>query len=758
MRAASRASSPHARLGPAAALAFTLACAATLPVLGQGHGAAEPELAAREDRTLLAALQDELVAGDERALSDFEALFGRVSRRGSASESRNGPGDTVLEVAGEGERPRWEPLRRAAWRLVRKLPKDQRRKLADTQTAALATERSRGEDEDRLLERYPLADGAAAWAEELAARAATSADDLGAASFDRLAQRIASLAQGQPAPRSPAARLRRALALLAVRDLEGAQDELRRTSRALDPKADAGLLRTLGLVQKRVEAAVRARARLERRAPPEGTVAGLLAAYRFTRKDAVPTGTQASPVAARHGRTVFASDGSRLLVVDARTAELEGKLPQDDDEVGPPGTQVVGTVARAGDLVLAPLFFEDFLLPARKAAADAAMQARAEDPKVRGGFYSLFVFDAPGRRQLWCDGESPGNPLDEDPLQGGGRPLGMEGLDETAWRRWACAHVVGRPVADARRIYVPQATAAAEPQLWVAAFERGTSHDQHLALVPAWRTFLGSSLQGGTANATPPVGAANPRLALDPDGRVLVQTDLGFVAALDARTGALEWIVSTREEDAPGRRGPRARANEPHGFQPTNDPPVVVARRGSRPSVLVLAPLEQTAFLGLDVEDGSVLWKVDYGDVGFSYTGAESARVAALAPDVVALYGGQRVVLVDGATGKLLARATATLEPGEWPVGPLAPAGPQACVLPTLGGRAHVLRYAIRRGAPFDRALDDREQVPLEATLSLGEPFPLHEAEGPVGLVCLEERLVAVTGQAVSVYSWRKPD
>jgi outer membrane protein assembly factor BamB len=383
---------------------------------------------------------------------------------------------------------------------------------------------------------------------------------------------------------------------------------------------------------------------------------------------------------------------------------------------------------------------------------------------VRGGFFSLFVFDGRAKRLLWWDGDAglQAGASEDSPH---GRPVGANDLDEGAWQRLAKGHVVGTPLADGRRVYVPLVTSAAEPQVWIAAYDRSTSEESGsaergspLALVPAWRTFLVSSLQVAQPNVQPAVSSANPRLALDADGRLLVQTDLGVVAALDARTGAIEWLVRLGEDDPPPaapRMPRRVREDMGHYYTPTNDPPVVVPGRGSRPGVLVLASLEEKRWLGLSVEDGSVVWKSSFE--GFANNNQESARVAALAPDVVALYGGVSISLVDGQTGKSLLATPAQLEAGAWPVGPLARAGSASFVVPLSSSRACTARYTVKRGPPQDRLADDRETIPVEATLAAGDSYPLRETDGPVGLVCLEGRLVAVTGATVNVYAWRKP-
>jgi outer membrane protein assembly factor BamB len=767
-------------------LAAALALLSPRVCAAQVHAPADPELATLDDRALVAAIEKEISTGDDRVLSDLESLFARVARHGPSADAKNSPGDALVEIAEEGTKVRLETLRATALRLALKLPKEQRRKLAESQAAALATERSRasaaralGEttgDAERFLERYPLVAGSASAAERLASEFFESGDDLGAASLDRLSRRLAVLASAQAPPPSPAARLRRALALLGAHDEDAASSELRRAAHGLDSKnpSDAALLRLVALAQKRVEAAAARRLAREARRPPDGCVADFLASFKFSRREQPQTPLGTAPVAAHVGHTVFASDGSRVLVVDADDLELEGRLPQEDDGVGPPGTGVPGTVTACGDLVLAPLFFESFLLPARRGTIDERARPRGGDePMVRGGFFSLFVFDAPARRLLWCDGDAGIQAgASEDPPRG--RPAGAEDLDETTWQRLALGHVVGKPLADGRRIYVPLVTASNEPQVWIAAYERATGEEQPLELVPRWRTFIVSSLQVGPANSQPLVPAANPRLALDPDGRIILQTDLGVVAALDARTGAIEWLVRLGDEDAIQARPPRRRS-EDYGrlLVPSNDPPVVVAGRGSRPDTVVLASVEEKRFLGLSAEDGSVVWKASFTDAGFSNNGSESARVSALAPDVVALYGGSALAVVDGLTGKSLlgSPASAALDQGESPSGPLALGGASAFVLPLSSGRARTGRFSVRRGPPADPSLDDRETVPLEISLSLSEAFPLRAVghpgaeageretiDGPAGVLCLEDRLVVVTGQAVNVYCWRKPD
>jgi outer membrane protein assembly factor BamB len=743
-----------------------------LAILGTARVFATPDfdLASDDDRAHLASIEKDAAAGNENAVFELEALLASLARLVPPKESKNYPGDLLVEIPDANTQAvRMRSLRALALDAAERLPKDLRQKLIDNQRDASDTERKRGnDDEELLLRRYPLAPGASEQAWRLATRAFEAGDELAAASLDRLGTRLAALQiQGPQIP--PAARIRRASGLIRAGDLDGADALLKKIE--VDAKTPPDLLGLLKVQRLRLDRARARREALEARKPAEGLVPDLLASYAFKKDAPVERGVRfpQAPLAAHRGDTIFASDGSRLLVVDARAGELRGRLPQNDEDVAPPATGIPGTVSIQGDVILAPLFYETFpLLPARGSAADPRRNKNDNDevdPSVRGGFFSLFAIDARALRTLWWDGDVGTSPRAAEDTPHG-RPPGADAVDERTWKVLAGSHVVGRPLQDGRRVYVPLVTSATESQVWIAAYDRKTGESQPLVLVPSWATFLALAplAQGGQPQSSV-MPIANPRLVLDPEGRVIVQTDLGTVAALDARTGALEWIYRFGEIDPNGLRA-RQRGRGPGVYLPSNDPPVVVPGDGTRPSIVVAAAREEECWIGLSCEDGTVVWRSDpwtQNATGlFLHDGTESPRLLALAPDVVLGYGGLGFVAFDGATGASLIEPNAVErnrlnqqgdpQNGSRPIGPGARVGKSLVLLPLSSpagiDRVRPLRYLIRR--------DEQTQRPKVVVLGHATDLPLQGAEGPVSLIPLEDRLVATTLQKVLVYSWGK--
>ncbi|MBI3725919.1 hypothetical protein HY251_18475, partial [bacterium] len=448
---------------------------------------ADVELAPQSDLDRLQAAKASAFAGDARVLSELEELLARTSHETSLGDARNPPGEALVQPAPDDAR--LLPLRTAVLEVVLALPSDLRGKLAQAQANAVATERSRGvDDEEHLIRRYPLMPGAADIARKLAERAFEAGDDLGAASLDRLSRKLERLRSGETAPLSRGALTRKAVARMVEGDADGLDETLARLA-ATDGARGEKEARELRALRDRL-ARERGAARGARALPEKASLV-LSGSYAFTRKeprdeDKKEWRPPQSPVAAHVGDLVFASDGSRLLAVDARTGELKGRLPQDDDESAPLPSTIPGTVTSQGELVLAPIFFESFLLPARESALEKGRKSDSEDadPSVRGGFLSLCAFDASTFRLLWWDGDAGTQPRAAEDAPHG-RPAGAETACEDCWRRLARAHVVGRPLMDGKRVYVPLATSGSESQVWIAAYERSTGESQPLALTPA---------------------------------------------------------------------------------------------------------------------------------------------------------------------------------------------------------------------------------------------------------------------------------
>jgi hypothetical protein len=331
----------------------------------------------------------------------------------------------------------------------------------------------------------------------------------------------------------------------------------------------------------------------------------------------------------------------------------------------------------------------------------------------------------------------------------------MEAVDERTWRRTLMrSHVVGRPVLDGHRVYVALGTAMSESSLWIAAYERRTGEGGSLGMCLAWLRFISLSPQpvsNQVQNSVPPL--INPRLALDPEGRLIFQTnqtDQGTIlGALDVRDGDLEWVRRAVDDDARGR-GARERGA---AYRQTSDPPVIFPGDGTRPSIAVVCSPEDECWLGISCEDGSVLWRSETWTLArsgnFSTSRPEAPRALALSPTVVLGYGGQGFVALDPVTGSSLVDPNRTrfvhLEDGERPVGTAALAGNGMLLIATEQER-------IRKLAFHEEPVRGGKRVEL----SLGERLPLQGIgpQGPVHLIALEGRIVATTPARVLVHSW----
>lgn len=723
---------------------FTLAL--TLAAVAAGGAAAAPEfdVAKEDERAKLAALERDAKAGDDAAVYAMDEVFAKLARPAARGgpDVKNAPADLLLDeppVPGSGGIT-MKSLRTHAFEVAKRLPAGIRKKLIEAQKEGQNTERQRGADDEALLiRRFPFAPDAAANAWRFAQRAFDEGDDLGAVSWDRLAAKLAGL-QLQTQPPPFAAHARRASVLIRAGDLEGAEALLQR----VESNHDAAPKLVATLRERIVRARVRREALAGRR-PPEGLLPDLFASYQLNMAEAASTTPTvfAPPVAAHVGDLVLASDGSRLVGVDARTGELQGRLPAHDPKFSPPATGIPGLVAAHGDFVATSFFCEKFVLESRGGLGASGRSSKGDpdeaDPSVRGGYFSLFAYDARGLRLLWWDGDTSGR----------GRPAGMDSLDDRGWQFFAGKHFVGRPAIDGKRVYVALASTLTESTLWVVALERRSGESGSLVLVPVWTTFLSLSTQpvtNQTQNLNVPT--VNPRLSLDTEGRLFVQTDQDVLAALDVRTGGIDWLRRANEEDS----SRAARARHGAGYRATSDPPVAFAGDDKRPSVLVAASPADERWLGLSCEDGSTLWRSDTWTQtrsgGFTPGRGEGPRVLALSSSVALGYGGQTFVAFDAFTGAVLVEPNKVravrLEDHERLVGSAAPAGPGLLLLPTDQGRMRKLAFR------------EETKAARRVELTLGEDTHLQgTAPGaPIHLIALEGRLIATTPARVLVYTW----
>ncbi len=731
---------------------------------GAALAAPEFDLARDEERTKLATIEREAKDGNDASVYALDEVLSLVARTAPQRDAKNPPGDMLLEpAAGGAGAPAATPgaapdgttgitmrsLRALALDVARRLPLAMRKKLVEAQRDAEASERKRGnDDEEILLRRFPLAPDSCVAAWRLADRASEAGDEGVALAWDRLAAKLAAL-QPQPPDAPPSSFLRRANMLVRAGDVDGAEALARRHE--AQPGASAALV---ALARERLSHARLQHEALDARRPPEGLIPDLIASYQFNRADsasAVPV-VMAPPVAAHVGDVVFASDGSRLLAVDARAGQLRARLPQGDDEkIVPPPTTIPGYVSALGELVVTPLFYEPIILATRESGVPRANRSDLDeaDASVRGGFFSLWAYDAAALRLLWYDGDKGTSPraATDDP---GSRPPGMESVDERTWRALMRAHVIGKPLIDGRRVYLALGTSMSESNLWIAAYERRTGDGGSLGMALAWRRFISLSPQpvsNQVQNSVPPI--MNPRLALDPEGRIIFQTDQGVVGAVDVREGNLDWVRRPNDEDARAQRA-QQRAG---ACRPTSDPPVIFAGDGTRPSIAVVTSPDDESWLGVSCEDGSILWRSESWTQArsgnLSPNRPESPRALALSATAVLGYGGQGFVAFDPVTGASLLDPTRTrfvrLDDNERPAGAAALAGNGMALIATDQERLRKLAFheeTVRSGRRIE--------------LSLGERLPLQGIgqQGQVHLIALEGRVVATTPARVLVYSW----
>jgi outer membrane protein assembly factor BamB/thioredoxin-like negative regulator of GroEL len=202
------------------------------------------------------------------------------------------------------------------------------------------------------------------------------------------------------------------------------------------------------------------------------------------------------------------------------------------------------------------------------------------------------------------------------------------------------------------------------------------------------------------------------------DGVVYFSANLGYVAAVDARTGLIRWITEYPQVPLPVTRNYQPQARE---LEWLNNPPILT------PSLLYVAPLDSRDLLAIERNTGAIRWRAPRPK------GVREARyVLGLTRSSVVL-AGQGLFFVDRDTGQQRLPAVPFSHPREFAVGRGA-ITPSSILCPTDSGL-----YA------FDP----------ESGRSIGEPRRWAGPDEGGNVVSVDGFLVVVSNKQASVhYQW----
>lgn len=627
---------------------------------------------------------------------------------------------------------RWEGLRAAALRRAAKLPPAALTALGKVQDP-LATS-LRNAPAELLVRRYPWSRDGATAAFELIGRAI----ETGAAGRARALRR--GLLEAHP-ELAGGARMATHEALLAIAAGDAARVGSAIAALEAAP-AGAGKAELIERLRAAQVALAPPRApRLAPAPPPGATLVQKATALLTDRPEEAPPGfAPAIPVEA--GGRILVSTGSMLLVLSAEGKPVARVPALSEWPATPPPerTRFAARVWTSGELAATPLVLERWPVPARAEGGPPG----ASDASFAGSFYSLLLVDPASGRLLWWDGDQgPGAPPGEG--QAARPPPGYVGPDAAhapgrgLLERLRQGHVIA-VTGDADRIYAALLFQGDELELGVFAWERdaapqalpapaasGPAAPPPLVLRPAWSavthlfTAERQSEGGGADTAVHPEVAA--ALALDAEGRLVITTDVGPAACVDAHSGDLVWL-----HDAPPQRATPAGGPRRGGFMPAPPP------TPQPPQPAVALPGDLLGFV-----QGAQVVAVDPGGTpAWSVTTGEPPRFLVQGERVVA-YAGNRVVLLAGRTGQVLFESTLG---GDRIAGEAVPSGDGVLIPVVLNGiQPFVRRVEIRQGG-------------AGGYLVVGKTWAVPHHKGPVNLALVGDQLVAASSRRVSLLAW----
>jgi hypothetical protein len=670
------------------------------------------------DRALFGEVETSLARGDhDRAAEILDGLLGRAA---------GAEGSLLVEVAPE----HFRSLAVLAFERALALPPEAKARLQALEEGGaktfLADKPLSEETLSLLVRRFPFAAKSAGAARRLADLAFEAGDDPAACSWDRRAAKLSGEV-------TLSALARQAIVRARSGDKRATNDAIAALERAgRERKADESALQLAQLARRTLVESERLRIP---EPPASGLVLRPLGVAPLARDD--PQGREEPRCEpARTERFALASSGLRLVALDLATGKLAARLPIGEDGSTPPAPGVQTRPTVLGNLILAPLLSDRWLVEFRD------VPAKGEDPAIFGGYFSLFAFEASGQdlRVAWCeDGGSNAQATRQDP-----RPPGFESGEAETIELLRRGHLAGPVVTCGRRIYLPLVKLGPEPELSIVALELRTGDSQSFAPRPLWRTFV-SSAPRPPAKGTelPPVAC---ELAVDPEGHLIVSTDQGIVASIAPATGTLEWVVRFAAPPDPNVPPRGVRVFRPQRLSVTPlgrvEPPLVVARPAKPSVALVVAnwPEDgQHRVLAFDVETGAVAWNAKAG---------EATRLLPLANGAVLAYGGRTIAPLDAPTGCCLFDPPFELLPDEQVQGSATLLGANRVLLPTGLSGARLLEIVVKREDATGRWVEvglELSRRALELT-NLGGP-PSLLAAGPT-------RLIAATAKRLAVFEW----
>lgn len=295
------------------------------------------------------------------------------------------------------------------------------------------------------------------------------------------------------------------------------------------------------------------------------------------------------------GDTVLVSDSLSLRAVDALTGALRWQSPE---PAGWDQVRAEGAQARDGSRLGFADFFRgvdrDHLMLAPAAGAGIAVAAlqvpvtHIGNTTFQGSIQITVVI--PDRRLFAYDLAS-GKPLwNHQPP-----PLWDGDSGEFQHRM----RIAGPPVIWGSRVFVPVWRPQGRISYHVACFDLATG-------AYLWSTQVASGQRPLNMFGRLEEEFCAPPLVIHGE-KVIALTQLGTIAALDVFSGEILWQTVYDQIALPGADGMQA-GNRAALWR--NAPPLV------EDSVVIAAPVDSAAMLGLDLETGSQLWQLDAERIG----------------------------------------------------------------------------------------------------------------------------------------------